>query len=664
MAIRLMYQQLEKFVRAGIQRSVTGSIAPATAIAALLVVPAQAAIAHVVTHSIPLVPPASHPLQQGFVRIVNRSNGDGTVTIHALDDTGGRFGPISFELRENTAVHFNSTDMEQGNTAKGLLGSTGSGNGNWRLELESDLDIEALAYIRTGSGFLTSMHDLVAEVAPGIYRVPIFNPGSNLGQQSRLRLTNAGSSDAEITITGRDDQGMPPPGGEIRLTLPAGESRRVTAQQLESGGNGLSGSFGDGSGKWTLFVSTNQPIRVMNILQSSEGNLTNLSRTTYQSQENQEQDAFANGVTHGIPLVPPASHPLQQGFVRIVNRSNRDGTVTIHALDDTGGRFGPISFELRENTAVHFNSTDMEQGNTAKGLLGSTGSGNGNWRLELESDLDIEALAYIRTGSGFLTSMHDLVAEVAPGIYRVPIFNPGSNLGQQSRLRLTNAGSSDAEITITGRDDQGMPPPGGELRLTLPAGESRRVTAQQLESGGNGLSGSFGDGSGKWTLFVSTNQPIRVMNILQSSDENLTNLSSTPYVEHGSMTECGSTQAGLAPVNQEEFDCLVVGGHSIFRYRSDLIETLEVIYHYPYPRIFDSEQTFVTLYGNYIYENAGPNAGIVTFRYSEPELVAGETCTARLTFESETGGQLSGTCTSVYLVYGDGTFLIRRGPGR
>ena len=77
-----------------------------------------------------------------------------------------------------------------------------------------------------------------------------------------------------------------------------------------------------------------------------------------------------------------------------------------------------------------------------------------------------------------------------------------------------------------------MPPPSGEIRLTLPAGESRKITAQQLESGGDNLTGSFGDGSGKWTLFVSSDHSIQVMSMLQSSDGNLTNLSRTPYVEH------------------------------------------------------------------------------------------------------------------------------------
>ena len=131
----------------------THGIVPAIAIIALLVVQGQAAFAHGVTLGVPMVTPASHPFLQSFVRIVNRSDRAGPVTIYAIDDTGGRSGPISVELNENATVNFNSTDLEQGNISKGLSGGVGPGQGNWRLELDSDLDIEVLAYMRTGSGF-------------------------------------------------------------------------------------------------------------------------------------------------------------------------------------------------------------------------------------------------------------------------------------------------------------------------------------------------------------------------------------------------------------------------------------------------------------------------------------------------------------------------------
>ena len=65
------------------------------------------------------------------------------------------------------------------------------------------------------------------------------------------------------------------------------------------------------------------------------------------------------------------------------------------------------------------------------------------------------------------------------------------------------------------------------------------ITAQQLESGDSALNGRFGDGTGKWTLLVSANRPIQVMNLMFSATTgNLTNLSTTPYEPHGSAFAC------------------------------------------------------------------------------------------------------------------------------
>ena len=242
---------------------------------------------------------------------------------------------------------------------------------------------------------------------------------------------------------------------------------------------------------------------------------------------------------HEIALVTPASNAVQQTFVRIVNRSDSAGTASISAIDDAGEAFGPVTLSLGPRETVHLNSQDLEGGNRSKGLSGGVGDGEGNWRLSLDSELDIEPLAYIRTTDGFLTSMHDLVAEDASGRYRVPLFNPGSNRNQQSRLRLINAGDSNVDVTISGFDDDGMPPPNGNVLLTLPAGEAHMITAQQLESGDSALTGRFGDGTGKWTLLVSANGPIQVMNLMLSvASGNLTNLSGTPYEPHGSALAC------------------------------------------------------------------------------------------------------------------------------
>ena len=223
---------------------------------------------------------------------------------------------------------------------------------------------------------------------------------------------------------------------------------------------------------------------------------------------------------HSLPLVMSASNPIQQGFIRIVNHSVWTGAVEILAIDDSGWTFGPISLQLAANRTVHLNSEDLEYGNSSKGLSEGVGDGEGDWRLVLETRLDIEPLAYIRTTDGFVTSMHDLVMEHGSMRYDVPIFNPGGNRAQVSSLRLINTADTDAMVAIDGIDDLGNSA-SERLEFTLPAGAARTISAQELESG------AIGDGAGKWYLSVSADRPLQVVNLLRSPTGHLANLSST-----------------------------------------------------------------------------------------------------------------------------------------
>ena len=221
--------------------------------------------------------------------------------------------------------------------------------------------------------------------------------------------------------------------------------------------------------------------------------------------------------TYALPMVLPASNAALAGFVRIINLSARAGTVSITAVDSDGESYGPVTLSLDAHEAVNFNSRDLEQGNAAKGLPSGVGDGSGSWRLSLETALNVTPLAYIRTSDGFVTGMHDVAPETAPGSrrYRVVFFNPGSNTRQVSSLRLINPGSAAADVEITARDDAGDPAPGGAVRVTLAPWSSRTLTAQALEAG-TGLDGRLGDGAGKWRLTVSSNVDIQVISLLRS----------------------------------------------------------------------------------------------------------------------------------------------------
>ena len=483
----------------------------------------QAAVADGHEHQVPLFLAAATEGRQGFVRIINRSQEAGTVMVNPRDDAGMEGDHLTVTLGAGQTVHFNSNDMENGNARKAwLAGRTGPPTqGDWRLRLDTELTLEVLAYVRTTGGFLTTMHETVG-VAGRSHEVAFFNPGRNSNQVSRLRLINASDAEATISIAAYDDNGAPAPGGEVGLMLAAGAARTVSAAQLEAGAAGLNGAMGAGAGKWRLYLTSDQDILAMSLLdappdaQNPGGYLTNLSATA---------------PTDGILLFPRDGNPARlQGFARIINRASRDGTVTIHAIGDNGDRRGPVTMPLAAGEAKHFNSRDIALGNVAKGITGGVGESEVDWRLEINADVAIEPLAYIRTPDGFVTSMHDH-APLANERHEVVTFNPASNVNQVSRLRVINPGAEDAAVTITGVDDSGASGT-ASVTLAMSAGRAVTLTAADLENGMSAdstteFAGMFGNGAGKWRLHVAADQPIQVMSLLHSRNSgNLTNLSS------------------------------------------------------------------------------------------------------------------------------------------
>ena len=475
-------------------------------------------------YRVPLLPAASDPEGRvGLVRIINHSGEAGTVRIGAFDDAGTEYCPLRLALGAHEAVQLSSEDLETGNPDKRLEGAAGAGKGDWRFEVESALDLEVLSYVRRAEGPLSALHDVVPRSEAGIHRVVFFNPGSNRRQASRLRLINPGAEAAEVAIAGTDDAGA---GGEemVTLTLPAHASRTVTAAELEAGdAERLDGALGDGTGKWRLRVTSDQPIGVMSLLLSLGGDLTNVSTVPVAAGGDEEARL------HRVSLLPSGSDPEGRGgVVRVINHSPEAGTVRIAVFDDTGAEYGPVTLSVGANEAVQLSSGDLETGNPDKGLSGAAGVGEGDWRLELESVLDMEVLSYARRMEGPLSALHDLVPTSEDGAHRVAFFNPASATGGESRLRLVNPGAEAAEIAIAGTDDAGE---AGEsvVTLTVPAHASRTVSATELEAGdARGLAGGLGDGTGKWRLRVSADQPIGVMSLLSSPGGDLTNVSTAP----------------------------------------------------------------------------------------------------------------------------------------
>lgn len=246
---------------------------------------------------VPLFISASHSFQQSFVRVINHSEQSGTVTVTAIDDVG-RTAETSFELAPWETRHFNSDDLEDGNSALGIT-AIGAGTGDWRLAVESVLPLEVLAYVRTADGFLTSMDDRARQ--PGLrHLVPTFNPATAVNRVSKLRVVNTADAPATVDIVGVDDRGME--SEEVRIAVAANAAVTLTSQELEAGPPGSANGLGDGRGKWQLYVEADQRIIVQSLMETVSGHLTNLSTSVSDADYGPPSAAVVGGAAADFPL--------------------------------------------------------------------------------------------------------------------------------------------------------------------------------------------------------------------------------------------------------------------------------------------------------------------------------------------------------------------------
>lgn len=395
-------------------------------------------------HEIPLFIADGDPDgRQGFMRVTNHSDEAGVVQIHGVDDAGRQYGPVTLSLDAGETQPLNSGDIESGNEGKGLSAGLGDGDGEWRLLLYSTLDIEPLNYIRTSDGFLTAMNAVVNEVSVG-HRVAIFNPGSNDKQVSWLRLINPGDAAASVTIVAQDEPGMAAPGGEVSLTLAPGQARRITAQELEMGTSDLTGSLGDGRGKWSFWVSSDQPIRVMSLMSTPTGHISNLSGTnpTYLGAAGMWQVSFdddesaagfiillpdsrlyawlpeAGGVTH----IARGVHNADSNTITASGEVYESGKIEQDGLNVTGGG-EPVEFTATYRGGDWIRGTYAVAGGSPRGFGGwafsgfqrggAVGSIAGTWSPVAEdSDLPVD---FSPNASGAFEGELNIESEAAPG---------------------------------------------------------------------------------------------------------------------------------------------------------------------------------------------------------------------------------------------------------
>jgi hypothetical protein len=231
------------------------------------------------TYQIHFVPPANNALQEGFLRFTNPSLDPVDVTLTGYDDLGNEGqNTITFSIPGLGSQQMNSKDIENGNENKGLTGFFGSGVDNWRINAVSTDDIGVSAYLRTTNGFMTKIGDTVPSANGTSHIVPMFNPGSNTNQVSKLRLVNETGLQNTFSIIGIDDSGaLGTSTGSI--TLAANNSIIISSQDIENGTGPLDSGIGDGVGKWQLFITSTQQGRVLSLLEAPGGYISNLSKS-------------------------------------------------------------------------------------------------------------------------------------------------------------------------------------------------------------------------------------------------------------------------------------------------------------------------------------------------------------------------------------------------
>ena len=209
---------------------------------------------------------------------------------------------------------------------------------------------------------------------------------------------------------------------------------------------------------------------------------------------------------------------LTQSFLRIINPSDSEASITVRGIDDSGTQSsGNIMISLGPNQSTNFRSEFFEDGNESL-FDGALGDGEGNWRLLVTSDQDIRVMGLFRTPQGFLNTLHDNTSNAGGTIHTVSFLNPGSNSNQVSFLRLNNLEPTSNTFVITGIDDDGDTSDGSHEIVVGPNG-SAEWTAAELEAAG------LGDGKGKWRLTITSTGLSSVQSLLQAPDNFLSNLS-------------------------------------------------------------------------------------------------------------------------------------------
>ena len=487
---------------------------------------------------VPFLPSASRePAQRGILRLASHDSRATVVSIAAFDDTGRRFGPIALPLQAGHTAELSSSDIEQGNPVKGLPRGIGAGQGDWRLVVRSPAELHATAYAETAEG-LRSQLARVPESPNGSRSVPLF-PSAQADAPGILRLSNPSAEPAAVAITARNDTGQP---AEVRLAVPPGASRWLTAFDMESG-RGVAGALGNAAGHWRLAIHAPPSVHALALSTNATGTLTSLSSSqrTHSAAFDPNASALGKGLPgevlrgegilpshapQGAPVPTHATLPTtaagSEALLRVVNHSSRSGAATLH-MQANGSPRDSLTLHLAADAAATLSSADLEFGNPAKGLPQGFGIPTAGKRAIVRSNLELDAIPYLRAADGTVAPMHDVAPRAgASNVHALAMF-PAGGSEIEGRLHLKNRSDAPATVRIKGVDDEGRA--SQPATLTLPAKAAQTLTSSQLAWGAPELDGWLGAGRGHWRLSVWSNAPLDVTALLASRTGGLANIS-------------------------------------------------------------------------------------------------------------------------------------------
>ena len=451
-----------------------------------------------------------------LVRLSNHSGNAGTVQIVAIDDIGQRKDPIWITIDAKDTIQISTSDLELGNPELGIITGIGLGVGNWRLEVTSNLAFEASTYVRTPDGLLVSMHDTVLREDSG-HHVSTFYPTTDLQRTSQLRLTNPGKSVARITIRATTEEGAA--NGSVALELMPGTSTFIDANEMENGSVVAVGSFEHYAGIRQLWIDSNVPINVMNLVASESGHLTNISTEI-------ELLRHENSVFPLFSTLNETSH--RSSLIRIINRSHEPGLVNLTVTDEGTYPYRTIQFELDGNATLQLDGHDLENGNSRFGIDEGLGYGVGDWKIRVESELDLRVATLVHAEDGFVSSVREIEFN-GTGSQNVGFYEWNSFARLDNSLFLSNLNDQTTIVEVTGIGN------GGEfisdvLNFQIDPGQARQLTRFDLAAGNSGIRNSVDYQIVDWQLQIHSDRPLMIRNVFEGLDGRISYLSPTPLI--------------------------------------------------------------------------------------------------------------------------------------